>query len=162
MIIGGCAPDFFYSSCLLAFLSPCNKLILLLSNLLSYINLHSDTHGIVSASVEGGPVNLTETTTEMIAAGFAGWLGYKKKADGSKCLQVSVDHDSRISADSRHALFNFQSYWYTFLHLCQYFYSFFKYMLWLRIYMKVISLSSIYKVYWFPYMHSPRTTNSVL
>ncbi|GLJ53161.1 hypothetical protein SUGI_1132930 [Cryptomeria japonica] len=60
----------------------------------------SDIRGFAVAGVEGEPVNLTEPAAEAIAAGFAGWLADKKKADGSKCLRVSVGHDSRISADS--------------------------------------------------------------
>lgn len=60
----------------------------------------SDIRGVAVAGVEGELVNLTEAATEAIAAGFAGWLVDKKKADGSKRLRVSVGHDSRISADS--------------------------------------------------------------
>ncbi|KAL6126466.1 hypothetical protein ACLB2K_074515 [Fragaria x ananassa] len=57
----------------------------------------SDIRGVAVAGVEGEPLNLTEPVAEAIAAGFAAWLVEKKKAD-SKCLRVSIGHDSRISA----------------------------------------------------------------
>lgn len=66
-----------------------------------YFNLlmftYSDIRGVAVAGVEGEPINLTESVSEAIAAGFAAWLVEKKKAD-SKRLRVSVGHDSRISA----------------------------------------------------------------
>jgi phosphomannomutase len=61
-------------------------------------DLHSDIRGVAVPGIEGEPVNLTEPVAEAIAAAFAGWLVEKKKADGSRCLRVSIGHDSRISA----------------------------------------------------------------
>lgn len=58
----------------------------------------SDIRGVAIGGVEGEPVSLTEPVTEAIAAAFASWLLEKKKADGSRCLRVSIGHDSRISA----------------------------------------------------------------
>ncbi|MCL7035450.1 hypothetical protein MKW94_001234 [Papaver nudicaule] len=58
----------------------------------------SDIRGVAVAGVEGEPLNLNEHVAEAIAAGFAGWLKDKKKADGSERLRVSIGHDSRISA----------------------------------------------------------------
>ncbi|KAG9445594.1 hypothetical protein H6P81_011722 [Aristolochia fimbriata] len=58
----------------------------------------SDIRGVSVAGVEGEPVNLTEPVAEAIGAAFAAWLVNKKKEDGSRCLRVSIGHDSRISA----------------------------------------------------------------
>ncbi|WMV22623.1 hypothetical protein MTR67_016008 [Solanum verrucosum] len=58
----------------------------------------SDIRGVAVDGVEGEPLTLTETVTEAIAAGFSGWLLAKKKNVSSKCLRVSIGHDSRISA----------------------------------------------------------------
>lgn len=60
--------------------------------------MNSDIRGVAIGGVEGEPVSLTEPVTEAIAAAFASWLLEKKKADGSRCLRVSIGHDSRISA----------------------------------------------------------------
>lgn len=61
-------------------------------------SLNSDIRGVAIDGVEGESVSLTEPVTEAIAAAFASWLLEKKKADGSRCLRVSIGHDSRISA----------------------------------------------------------------
>ncbi|KAL5717062.1 hypothetical protein ACHQM5_010139 [Ranunculus cassubicifolius] len=60
----------------------------------------SDIRGVAVAGIEGEPVNLNEQVTEAIAAAFALWLIDRKKADASRCLRVSIGHDSRISAQS--------------------------------------------------------------
>ncbi|XP_020274702.1 uncharacterized protein LOC109849303 isoform X2 [Asparagus officinalis] len=58
----------------------------------------SDIRGVAVDGVEGEPVNLTEPVSEAIGAAFASWLLDKKKPVGSRCLRISVGHDSRISA----------------------------------------------------------------
>ncbi|CAL9230663.1 unnamed protein product, partial [Arabidopsis halleri] len=59
----------------------------------------SDIRGVAVPGVEGEPVSLPEPVTEAIAAAFGQWLLHKKKAE-SRCLRVSVGHDSRISAQT--------------------------------------------------------------
>ncbi|KAI4370662.1 hypothetical protein MLD38_018986 [Melastoma candidum] len=58
----------------------------------------SDIRGVAVEGIEGEPVTLTESVTEVIAAAFAAWLLDKKKSDGSGRLKISIGHDSRISA----------------------------------------------------------------
>lgn len=71
--------------------------------------IYSDIRGVAVEGVEGESVSLTEPVTEAIAAAFAGWLSNKKKSEGSKCLRVSIGHDSRISAKNLQVISSFLS-----------------------------------------------------